>query len=169
MLHWTCSNVGVFPDLTDPLGLTDRNAGKLWQKTAVAFKQNYPLTCLMLDRGGCQTIRTHNVGCLSVRSDHDSLKRKFPWWWLKRRTDSALRLARNSPYATLFLGWISLTSPLFPPAARTLQCWAEAPPPLDINTVDQAREKNSCCEDQIQTTSDKQAYIMKRILNFILH
>lgn len=36
-----------------------------------------------------------------------------------------------------------MTSPLFPPAARMLQRWAEALLPLDISTVDQAREKNS--------------------------
>lgn len=74
----------------------------------------------------------------------DLLNRKFPCCSWKRRTDRDLRLARNSPYARLFLGWMSLTTPLFPPAARMLQGWAEPRSPPDISTVDQAREKNSC-------------------------
>lgn len=74
----------------------------------------------------------------------DLLNRKFPCCSWKRRTDRDLRLARNSPYARLLRGWMSLTTPLFPPAARMLQGRAEPRSPPVISTVDQAREKNSC-------------------------
>lgn len=61
---------------------------------------------------------------------------------LKRTIEMARRLARNSPNAKFTLGWMSLTRPLLPPAARILQGRAE-PPVRDISTVDQAKEKNS--------------------------